>query len=98
MRARVYLAFMELTKCSSNNNDSKIIKDFLDQNENIIILPIDKNKGCALMNKSDYIVKLQEAFNSEKFLKLSKSCLKKNIRDFQNDLNKFKRFLDPEIH
>ena len=50
------------------------------------------------MNKSDYIVKLQETFNGEKFLKLSKSCLKKNIREFQNDLNKFKRFLDPEIH
>ena len=75
MRARIYLCFTELTKCSSKNNDTKIITDFLNENKDILILPLDKNKGSAIMTRSDYLTKLDETFKSEKFLKLKKSPL-----------------------
>ena len=83
---------MEFLKCNTKTNVCKKLIDFLDSNQDLVLIPTDKNKGVAILTHSEYLVKLDQTFNSEKFKKLNSSPLRKNIREFQKDLQNFAIF------
>ena len=75
--------FSELTKCYGNNLDEKKgIKSFLKNNENIILIKIDKSKNVCFLDKTDYIKKLNNEFNNPSYEKLSQNPLSDDIESF----------------
>ena len=58
------------------NNEEKTLKD-LRKKKDIIITKFDKGNGLVILNKSDYISKMNDILGTDKFSKLS---LKENSK------------------
>ena len=67
VRAKLYILFTEMCSCNTNINYTKVVNEFLDQND-LLLAPIDKSKNLCLLTKNDYFTKIREVYqDQEKF-------------------------------
>ena len=79
------LLFSEITKfanCVSDNSGHQKLQDFLSQHDDILFTAVDKSKNICAFYKKDYIDKLTEIFETEKFEILKKIPSKGIWRSF----------------
>ena len=89
-------SFKLLTKCFPGNNDAKVLKEFLNQNSDIVLVKADKTKSLVFMNSVDYVHKLTEQFPSDKYIKLEKDPLNADLKSYQKLIRKMGPYLSRE--
>ena len=78
VRARCFVIYDEMCKCSTNTAYTKIVKKFLDQND-LILAPVDKSKNICLLTKTDYEQKIKDVFSdTSKFSPTDSESVSKN--------------------
>ena len=96
MHGRTQTAFCDLRKCFTKTDELKIIKTFLDDHPEILILKVDKSKNLEIAKKSDYERKLLDIFeDTNKFQPLSKNPLENDISRFRKVLNTIEKSVSP---
>ena len=94
-RAHLYCHFSDLSKCFTDTRKTKELTIFLKNNPNIIICPVDKSKDLHIMYLDEYKNKLLTFFSDEnKFEKLSKNPLEKNLENLRKLISTMKPFLN----
>jgi hypothetical protein len=89
VKSELYLTFEKFSNCSTQNN-SYILKKFLDDRPFIIITPSDKSKNVTVFYLSDYMKKLDETFNADKFKKLRYNPINVDLKKYRAEANKMK--------
>ena len=99
VRANLFVNFCTLGKCYADNNDLKEIKQFLTQNPEIIICPVDKSKNINLIYIEDYRTKLLDVFSDpEKFELLPNDPLETDLTDFRALLRTMEPYLSKKTY
>ena len=62
VRARCFVIYNEMTKCSTNTAYTKNVTKFLNQND-LLLVPVDKSKNLCLMTKQNYEEKIKNVFS-----------------------------------
>ena len=84
IKSLLFLQFLKFSKCASSNSDTKTLRTFLRENENILVCPVDKGKDVVVYNKSEYIEKLNDIFEPGKFVKLKINPIKTDLKNTTN--------------
>ena len=58
----LYLLFLQFTRCSRDTKDMKILKEYLENNEDLVFLCADKSKNISVFDKNDYLQKLSDDY------------------------------------
>jgi hypothetical protein len=56
VKSLLFLCFEKFTKCTTNNEKSKIIKKFLNDHPENLFLLVDKTKNLAYVRIEDYLM------------------------------------------
>jgi hypothetical protein len=92
LKAEFFLAFEQLKNCTIKN-DAQKLKKYLDANAHIIVTESDKSKNINIMPCSDYLKKLDDIFEPDKFKKLKSNPINKDLADYRIMANKLKNHL-----
>ena len=92
VKSEFFLAFEQLKNCTTNNESQKLTK-FLDDNPHIIITESDKSKNINVMPRTDYLKKLNEIFEPNKFKKLKSKPINVDLANYRTMANKLKNHL-----
>ena len=93
VKSLLFLEFLKFTNCTTPNSDTKILRDFLKQNPNLLICPVDKSKDICIYSTETYLHKLDEVFEPTKFTKISTNPLKQDLKNFMAMKVKFSKYL-----
>ena len=97
VRARLYIAFGDLSKCVSNDKKRKILINFFKQNNHLVVINCDKTKNLVIMTQVQYIEKLKQTFSDQtKFQTLTKNPLKNDLEDFHKLIKKIEPYVHPK--
>ena len=78
VRARCFVIYDELCKCSTNTSYTKKVNTFLDKND-LLLVPVDKSKNICVLTKSDYEPKIKDVFSdTTKFCLIDSESVSKN--------------------
>ena len=77
VKSLLFLEFLKFSNCVTPNSDTKILRDFLKQNPNLLFCPLDKSKDICLYSTETYLKKLDEVFEPSKLKKSLQTQLKK---------------------
>lgn len=94
IRAKLFVLFSDLVKYKFNSPKRTILNKFFEQNENILIVPSDKNKSVTLTDKEKYISKLKEVLDGNEFEKLESDPLEDTSESLKESLLSFEKYLD----
>ena len=89
VKSELYLTFENFSNCSTQNN-SYILTKYLDDRPFLIITPSDKSKNVNIFYLSDYLKKLDDTFNSDKFKKLRYNPINVDLKKYRTEANKMK--------
>lgn len=93
IKSLLYLEFLKFCKCSSDTEKVKKLKKFLKNNNDLSINVIDKSKDVGIYTKAEYLRKLDEIFEPNKFLKLKDNPIIKDTRELQALVSEFSGYL-----
>ena len=86
--------FDRLTACFSDDKSSFIVKKILKENPDLCIVPVDKSKNILIINRIEYIKKLEAVFSDEtKFRKLKENPLADDLVNFRALLKTLEPYL-----
>ena len=92
VRSQLYLEFCKLVNCTTQNH-SDTLKKFLENNPQILICPSDKSKNINVINKTEYLKKLDQVFTRDKFQPLKINPINTDLTKIRALINSFKPFL-----
>ena len=84
---------MKFCNSTTKTEESKILKQYLDDNPDIIICPVDKSKNLDVFDLKDYTKKLDEVFEPSKFKKLKINPIHVDIESFNKIITNFKQYV-----
>ena len=82
IRAELFLQFEKFCNSSTKTEDRTILKTYLEENPDIIIVPVDKSKNLDVFDTKDYLKKLTDIYDPLKFKKLRTNPINVDISDF----------------
>ena len=78
VRARCFVIYDELSKCSTNTTYTKKVNKFLDQND-LVLAPVDKSRNICLLTRLNYEQKIKNVFSDKKkFCPIDSETVSKN--------------------
>ena len=78
VRAKCFVIYDEMCKCSTNTAYTKKVKTFLDKNK-LVLVPVDKSKNICLLTELDYENKIRSVFSDKrKFCLTDSETVSKN--------------------
>jgi len=93
VRARCFVIYDEMCKCSTNTAYTKRVNKFLDLND-LILAPVDKSKNICVLTKQDYEQKIKNVFSdTKKFCPTDSESISKNPQNIRSLI----RQLEPYI-
>ena len=96
VKTKLLLKFFDFRNCYADSSNIKTLTKFFNEHDNLIIMPIDKSKNIEIMLIDDYIKKLRDIFDNEKFIKCSKNPFKVDIRKFKEMIKELEQFIGPK--
>ena len=93
IKSLLFLEFLNFTKCTSDTKNVKRLRLFLKNNPDLIICLVDKSKNLAIFDRNDYLEKLDEIYDPQKFEKLPRNPLKTDLTQFKSLISEFSDFL-----
>ena len=93
VKSLLFLTFEEFKNCNMPNDSRKILIKFLCDHPENLFLTVDKTKNLAYVKMEDYLSKLNEIFSPDKFLKIKKNPIQKNLREYRKLIQTLAPFL-----
>ena len=90
IRSQIFLEFEKFCNSTTKTEDSKILKEYLDENPQILVCPVDKSKNLDIFDFTDYTKKLDEIFEPTKFKKINHNPINVDLHSFKTIINEFK--------
>ena len=99
VRARCFVIYDELCKCSTNTTYTKKVSKFLNKND-LVIAPVDKSRNVCLLTKLDYDKKIKNVFSDKnKFLPIETEMVSKNPANVRTTIRKLEPYVSKtEFH
>ena len=93
IKSLLFLEFLNFCKCTTDQKNPKKLKKFLAENEDLSICTVDKSKQIAILDKDDYLKKLDNVFEPSKFERLNTNPIKTDLRELKSLISEFGEFL-----
>ena len=86
--------FRPFRNCRVSDNKGKILSKYLNNNEDLCLIKCDKSKDLVFLYKKDYLSKLGNELSPDKYERLSKDPLCKDLKDFKKLLSTLEPYVD----
>ena len=93
VKSLLFLSFDEFKNCTMSNNSRKTLIKFLCDHPENLFLNVDKTKNLAYVRMEDYLTKFDEIFSPDKFQKIKKNPIQKNLREYRKLIQTLAPFL-----
>merc|ERR1712048_1263864 len=68
-KAKLLVEYGNLIKCHTDDKNVKLLKDFFNKNNDIILTEVDKTKDLEVLDKKDYEKKLNDMFGDTNYFR-----------------------------
>ena len=98
-KAKLLVEYGNLIKCHTDDKNVKLLKDFFNKNNDIILTEVDKTKDLEVLDKKDYEKKLNDMFgDTNYFKKLDRNPVSDDFKSLKNITNNLKTYISRKTY